>query len=390
MTRIACLLLPLLLSACAATGGPGAVSGAEAGTSASAAAAVAAAPRAVATFAPPSTPAGPELAAAAKALDAEVHALLAGGSVARRDGYVYATDVATLLLYAAQRKDAALYEALLPAAQQLIPQDAEDPYTSGFVLLRTKNGAQPDRSGSGEALWLARALWAGAAAFDRRADRELALAILDGYAKHAYVLQGVWLARSGFDFPTRSFANLSSVPDYQPDFLAEAERHAGRAPFRGFAERSYALLERAATPSGLLYPVIQPEVGATYPGAGLEIYAPNGLTPLEDTCLGAEGAVGGMPKLASALLDFSVKSAGKGARLRAFYSVDDGAASGEAPLSAAGTACLARLASALNHAEALAALDGRLTAELAAAAKSRSTLSSAGPLLLAAQARGAF
>jgi hypothetical protein len=390
MIRISCLLLPLLLSACAATSRPVAGPASDASPSPAATAAVAAAPRKIATFAPPTTPVSPDLAAAAKALDAEMHVQLAAGSVSRRDGFVYATDVATLMLYAAQRKDAALYEALMPSAALLVLQDPDDPYTNGFVLVRTKAGAKPARSGSGEALWLARALWAGAAAFDRRADHDLALAILDGYAKHAYVLQGVWLARSGFDFSNRSFANLSSVPDYQPDFLAEAERGGGRTPFSGFAERSYGLLERAATPSGLLYPVIQPEVGATYPGAGLELYAPNGLTALEDTCLGAEGAVGGMPKLAGALLDFTVQRPEKGARLRAFYSVDDGAASGEAPLSAAGTACLVRIASALNHAAALGALDGRLATELTAAAKSRATLSSAGPLLLAAQARGAF
>lgn len=385
MTRIVRLVLPLFLTACAATGGSG---DAPAGTPG----ATAAAPRPVATFAPSSAPVAPELAAAAKALDAAVHAQLAGGALARPDGYVYAEDVGTLLLYAARRKDVALYDAARPAALQLIVQSPDDPYTNGFVLVRTKPGAKAAQSGAREALSLARGLWAGAAAFDRDGDREAALAILDGYAKHAYVLHGVWIARSRFDFGSRTFTGLSTLPDYQPDFLAEAERNAGRGAFRGFAERSYSLLERTATPSGLLYPVIQPEVGATYPGAGLDAYAPNGLSPLEDSCLGADGAVGGMPKLATALLDSSVQRAAKDARLRAFYSVGDGTAAGDAVLPTAGVACLSRLASALGHAEALALLDPRLTAELQAAAspKARAQLPSAGALLLAAQARGAF
>lgn len=378
------------LAGCAAAGT--AHPGASPGATPVAAAEPAAEPRKFVEAAPPSIPVAPELAAAAKALDAEARAWLAKSAPARRDGYVYSLDVATLLLYAARRGDAELYQKLLPSAQALVLQDPDDPYTNGFVLVRTKAGVKPDVTGSAEALWLARALWAGAGAFGRSEDRALARAILDGYTKHTYVLQGVWLARRSFDFGSRSFASLSALPAYQPDFLAQAERSDGRSAWRGFAERSYGLLERTATPSGLLYPVIQPEVGATFPGAGLDVYAPNGLAPLEDSCLGAEGAVGGMPKLATSLLDFSVQRAAKGARLRAFYSVDDGSAAGDAPLSSSGTACLSRLASALGHGEALAVLDPRLTAELqaAAGAKARAQLASAGPLLLAAQARGAF
>ena len=385
LTSLLCVLT--CLAGCAATG--------PAPTSSVAAASPpppAAEPRAVAEAAPSTIPVAPELAAAAKALDAEAHAWLAKGTPARRDGYVYSLDVATLMLYAARRGDGELYARLLPAAQKLVLQDPDDPYTNGFVLLRTKDGAKPDTTGASEALWLARALWTGAGAFGRDDDRKLALAILDGYTKHTYVLQGVWLARRSFDFGSRSFASLSALPAYQPDFLARAERSEGRSTWRGFAERSYGLLERTATPSGLLYPVIQPEVGATYPGASLDVYAPNGLSPLEDSCLGAEGAVGGMPKLAASLLDFSVQRGAKGARLKAFYSVDDGGAGGESALSANGTACLSRLASALNHAEAAALLDPRLAAELQAAAspKARAQLPTVGPLLLAAQARGAF
>jgi len=342
----------------------------------------------------PSIPTIPQYASAAQALDAELRKALGGASpeaaLSRRDGYLYGQDVAALLLYAARRNDAELYGKLVPVALKLVQQNPDDPYTAGFVLWRAKAGQKPGSSGAAEALWMARALWTGAASFKRDEDRKLALAVLDGYAKHAYVLQGVWLARRGFDFSRRTFANLSTLPAYQPDFLAEAERSGGGKDWRGFAERSYALLERAATPSHLLLPVIQPEVGANYPGAGLEVYAPNGIAPLEDSCLGAEGAARGLPNLAAGLLDFAVAHAGKaGGRLSAFYSVEDGLAAGDAPLSAGGYACLSRLASARGHAEALAVLDPRLLSEMQSAARNRS-FATAGSLLLAAYAREAF
>jgi hypothetical protein len=366
------------------------------GADSSSSAAAPPAPQAPETAAPPATtvpPVIPQFAAAAQLLDAEVHRAVAGGKLARADGYVYGQDLAALLLYAARRGDSELYTMLLPTAHQLIQQNPDDPYTNGFVLWRGRDGARPAQSGAAEALAMARALWAGGAAFGRNEDRVTALAILDGYAKHAYVLQGVWLARRSFDFAERSFANLSTLPAYQPDFLAEAEKTAGGKNWRGFAERSYSLLERAATPSRLLLPVIQPEVGATFPGAGLDVYAPNGLSSLEDSCLAVEGAASGLPKLAAGLLDFAVERAAKsGGRLRAYYSVEDGGSAGDAPLSANGYACLTRLAAARNHADALAVLDPRLLSEMQAlaGAKGRAQLASAGSLLLAAQARGAF
>lgn len=337
----------------------------------------------------PAAPAGAELAAAAKVADGALRRQLTDRGLARRDGWVYGSDAAALLLYAAQRGDAQLYDVVLAAAQPLIRQNPDDPYTAGFVLARTRDGAKPATSSSADAIVMARALWTGAAAFDRAADRELALAILDGYAKHAYVLQNVWLVRESFDFKARSFANLSGLAGYHPDFLAEAERRAGRAGWRGFAERSYALLDRAATPSQLLLPVIQPEVGATYPGAGLELYAPNGVTSLEDACLAAEGSVRGRSATARGLLEFTRAAAAKG-RLRALYSVEDRSAASEAPLSAAGTGCLARLAAALGDDASLKVLDPRLAAELQSyGGKGRDPVT-AGPVLLAAHARGAF
>lgn len=384
MTRGVALLAALLLTSCVGPGG-----GSGSGPGPGGRGEPPGEPRSFAPPARPNAPVPPALAAAARAAAAQVQAHLVSGDAARRDGDLYSLDVATLLLYAARRHDAVLYDALRPAADALIVRNPEDPYTKGFVLVRTRPGARPHRSGAAEALWLARALWTGAQAFGRGSDRELALAILDGYAEHTYVLQDVWLARRAFDFPTRSFVSLSVPSAYQPDFLADVERQKPRASFRGFAERSYRLLERSATPGGLLLPMIQPEVGAGYPGAGLDLHAPNGLAPLEESCLGAEGAVGGLPQLSGRLLEFAVSRAPRD-RLRAWYRVDGGAAAGETPLAPAGLACLVRIASALDDRAALDVLDPELAAELRTVARARTLPAPAGALLLAAQARGAL
>lgn len=336
----------------------------------------------------PATPADAEFSAAARALDGDVRRHVAEHGLAR-DGWLHGMDVATLLLYAAQRGDAELYGRVMPAALELIQQNPDDPYTSGFVLQRTKDGARPDASGAAETLWMARALWTGASAFKRDADRALALTLLDGYARHAYTLQEVWLVRNSFDFRTRSFSGLSSLPAYHGDFLDDARRSVRGAAWSGFADKSFALIEQAVTPSGLLLPVIQPEVGATYPGTGLEIYAPNNLTSLEQSCLGAEGAARTLSKIASGVVGFAVAQARTGT-LRAFYNTEDGSPDAGLPLSAAGHACLDRLAAALGRTEALAVLDPAVTSAMRALRKTRAQLPSAGPLLLAAQARGAL
>src|SRR5690349_18453329 len=61
-----------------------------------------------------------EMRSAAAELDTAVRTLLAKNGPTRQDGFVYGMDVAPLMLYAAQRRDPALYTGLLPYAQKLI------------------------------------------------------------------------------------------------------------------------------------------------------------------------------------------------------------------------------------------------------------------------------
>jgi hypothetical protein len=334
--------------------------------------------------------------AAAGKLDAEMRRWLATAGPVRRDGYLYALDVAPLLLYAAQRGDAELYQRLLPEARKLVVNEPADPFTRGFVVGRARPGVRPDVTGAAEALWLARALWQGATTFNRGDDRALALMVLEGYARHAYELQGVWLIRKYFAFEGRGFAGLSALASYHPDFMADLEQQVPRGEWRSFAERSYAALERARAPSGLLYPVIQPEVGATYPDLNVIAYAPNALAPLAESCAGAAGAVRGNPQLADALLDFARDGDHQTAtdRLYAYFNTHTGEPAGRSELAATGYACLGWLAAARNDRRAFGDLLPGLLRTMADVTNVPSVqtapLQDGGLLLLTAYAAGAF
>ena len=140
----------------------------------------------------------------------------------KQDEYTYAVDVGQLLCYFAWARDKQPYLALRDfAAKELIVDLKDDPFTKGFVLWRCQPGQKPDASGTTEALRLAKGLWVGSAAFGRPEDRELAVAVVEGYGRHQNVDQGLWLIRNYFHFASRAFASNSFIIDYDPDFLRE-------------------------------------------------------------------------------------------------------------------------------------------------------------------------
>ena len=338
-----------------------------------------------------------EFRASARLLDSEVRRWVRDHGVTRKDGASrYAMDLAPLMLHAALAGDRALYLKLHAGVQPLILTEQSGTYTAGFVLWRRVPDLAPEISGAAEALWMARALVAGAQAFDRPADRAQALRVLDGYARHAFELQDVWLVRKYYSFAGSSFASLAGLPSYHADFLDSLEKSGAPGAWRGMAERSYAAIERARNPAGLLNPVIQPEVGAGFEGMGLETYAPDGVTPLEDACLGAEGVARGAPRVGNAVLDFILDGdhRRRSGKLWAYYDANNGEPVGDKSLSGPGYACLARLAVALGRDDAAAALLAPLREEIQRLGEvpqlSEAFLYSAGPLLLAAQALGAL
>jgi hypothetical protein len=334
---------------------------------------------------------------AAALLDSEVHRWLRDHGVARKDGKsVHAMDLAPLMLHAAQAGDREMYLKLHAGMQPLILTERSGTYTAGFVLWRRVPALAPEISGATEALWTARALMAGAEAFQRPADRAQALRVLDGYAKHAFELQNVWLVRKYYSFPGSSFASLATPASYHGDFLTALEQGGTQGAWRGFGERSVAAIERARNPVGLLNPVIQPEIGAGFPDMGLETFAPSGVTPLEDSCLGAEGVARGAPGVGNDVLDFILHGGHRrrGGKLWAYYDARSGMPVGDKSMSGTGYACLARLAVALKRRDALAAVLPPLQEEMQRLGEvpqlSEAFLYSAGPMLLAAHATGAL
>ncbi|MGQ0587012.1 MAG: hypothetical protein ACT4PK_07405 [Gammaproteobacteria bacterium] len=342
-------------------------------------------------------PAGENVRRSAQMLDSEMRRWLRDHGVTRKDGTsVYAMDLAPLLLYAAQRGDRDLYLKVLPGVQPLILTEQSGTYTAGFVLWRRMKDTAPEISGATEALWMARALLAGAEAFDRPADRAQALKILDGYARHAFDLPAGWLVRKYYSFAGSTFASLSSVASYHPDFLAALEQSGARGDWRGMAERAAAAIERTVRPSGLLVPLIQPEVGAGFPGMGLEAYAPDNVAPLEDACAGAEGVARSAPRIGNRLLDFTGDGshARFGGKLYAYYDAASGDPIAGKGLSGTGYACLVRLAVTLGRGRSLERLLPPLADEMQRLGEvpqlSEAFLYSAGPMLLAAHAVGAL
>jgi len=332
--------------------------------------------------------------AAAIDLDAATRDWLQHNGVARRDGFVYGMDVAPLMLYAAWRNDAALYAQLLESAQPLIVTGG-DAATDHFVLWRARRDRAPEVSGATEALWLARALWTGGRVIGRDGDRAEAQKILAGYARHADRRPGDWFVRKYYAFGTHSFAGLSILAAYYPDFVAEALP--GAAKPGGIAQRSYALLRQAVTPMKLLAPLVQPDLEPDFPRLGVTHFAPNNLLPLADACDGAEGALRGAPELARGVLAFVGAPPDRrdtNGRLYAYFHRKTGLGIGDGTLATTGYACLMRLASALDDAEHQREFAPILAADMQLLAHSPQAdgapLYAAGPLLLTAYTVGAF
>jgi hypothetical protein len=325
---------------------------------------------------------------AAQALDATVRRILDRDGVARSDGYLYGLDVAWLMLYAARGGDRVLYDGLRPYADRLIVKG--DPYTRGFVLWRQRPGTDPEVAGAGEGAAMARALLAGAASFGYERDRELAQQVLEGYGKLAFEKGMTWSVRRHFNFATRSFSDASFLSAYAPDLLAEAGAATSAWPTP--VDRSYAAIEQASVDNGLLRVVMLPELDETWADLPQRAFAPNNVTSLEESCLAAESAVRGRPKVARDLLAFALDSdhANFLGRLFAYFDIATGEPAGEALLTPIGYACLVRVAVALNDTRAVARFGGWFARDLALIAGEPGVhpapLYAAGPLLLAAQA----
>ena len=325
-----------------------------------------------ASFAPADAPASarpPQIAdyvETVKKLREQVRALargwVEGNNLVRPDGFVYAVDVTQLMACTVDAGDEAGYRRLRDVAtKHLVVDDPSDPFTRGFVLWRYRPdaaGAPRDASGTTEALRAARALWLGAKQFSRAEDRDLALRILSGYARHAAVDAGVWMVRNYFGFGTRSFATNSFLVDYDPDFVADVARETGDADLAALGEKSLAAVRGAATPAGLLYDLIQPELKTMYPLLeSVVTFSPNDVVQLSNTCTVANTITKGAPESAARVLRFATARLAGGA-LRTYHYGRTGEAVNDTPPGVNEWSGLVRLAAALGDRAAAGALLG--------------------------------
>jgi hypothetical protein len=303
------------------------------------------------TMVPPSAAQTDRVEAVRQAVWALAEARVAGGELARANGYIYTIDVGQLMLAAAQDGNAEVYAALYDlVTQSLILNDPSDPYTQGFVGWRVQPGQPLDASGTTEALRVAKALWIGADQFGRPADRELALLVLGGYARHEAVDQGIWLIRNYFNLGTRAFATNTYLVDYDPDFVALAAATSDDAILQAVAQQSYALLNASVSPSGLLYDIVQPEIRTLVPDLDIVAFSPNDIIQVLNSCTVAETVVQGNPAVAAQTLDFALQRLPD---LRKYYLGRSGEPTSDQHAGNPEWTCLLRLAARLGRADAV-------------------------------------
>jgi hypothetical protein len=262
----------------------------------------------------------------------EAKRMVEEGTLARADGYIYAVDINQLATFAALAGQRELYDPLRAIIlSELLIDDKDEDYTRGFVAWRYKarddagNPVPRDASGSTEALRAAEALWRGSEAFDdRRDDRDTALRILQGYARHATTEthrgQDIWFIRNYYNLQTKAWATNSFLIDYDPDFVAFAAEQSGDEVLAEVARQSEALFKKAVAPTGLLREMVQPEV-LTLMGIEHAIFAPNNLEQLSNSAAEAERSVATNKPLAVGVLRFALQHADN---LRLNYNVETG------------------------------------------------------------------
>lgn len=304
-------------------------------------------------------------------LEAQVLAHLESRSLERDDGYAYAVDLGQLLIYAARSYRSDLFARLRGIlVERFLVRDPEQDFSRGMVAWRRHPTEPPDASGTTEALRVAQGLWEGFHAFGDTADRELALEILDAYARHATVDADLWLVRNYYNLGTRSFAPNSFLVDYAPDFIAEVAEATDRDSLRDLARRSADLIDGASTPAGLLYDIVQPEVRTLMPASGSPIFSPNDIVQLSNAATVAEQCVDSNPGEARRVLAFALALEGR-PRL-AYLGRSGEPAPGVTRSGLETSAALTRLSIRLSDTEGIERFGARLLSDAAELARSES------------------
>lgn len=267
------------------------------------------------------------------------------GRLARGDGSIYTVDIAQLMDGAARSGDRGLYDTLRRIAEGALIDDT-DPFLEGFVAWKTHPDRAKDATGTTEALRLAEALWSGAHGFGLRDEKALARSLIDGYRRHSYVDQGVWLVRNYYNLSTQAFAQNSFVIDYDPDLLWRLAADTQDASLSALAERTSRLVGMAKTPTGLLHEMIQPELLTAMPALGTAFFSPNNQAQLANSCAVLERSLRDHRDDADQLLSFALL---RQENLGLIYDVETGARHPRGRAGVETYGCLIRLAHQLGR-----------------------------------------
>ncbi|HEX8913148.1 MAG TPA: hypothetical protein VF796_12385, partial [Humisphaera sp.] len=249
------------------------------------------------------------------------------------------------------------------AVKHLIVDDPKESFTRGFVLWRCVPGATPDASGTTEMLRVARALWRGADAFGRAEDRAVAVTIVEGYARHQTVQQGIWMINNYYAFASRSFATNSFVIDYDTDFLREvADWHQGKQAeadrakrFKELADNSRELMRQTPSPCGLLYDLVQPELKTMYWGLDVCFFSPNDVIQTNNACTTAMTVAKDAPEVARGVLSFLLRRVQQAGGIHRYFYGRTGEPVNKMKLGPAEMMSAAMLAAKLNEPAAVGA-----------------------------------
>lgn len=250
------------------------------------------------------------------------------GEMARDNGDIYAVDVCQLATFAALAGDRELYDPLrtIILDKLLIQRVPGDP-AHGMVAWRYSPDAPSgghDASGTTEALRAAEALYHGVESFGLDEDRQTIALIIDAYARHAAVDNGVWMIRNYFnlDPAVYHYSTNSFLVDYDPDLLMRLADDFERNDWAELAQRSADLIDDARTPAGLLHQMIRPEVGTIMPHlAHGGLYSINGVEQLSNVLTVAERCTTTNPDVSRDVFDFARK---RTPRLRLYYDANTG------------------------------------------------------------------
>lgn len=234
------------------------------------------------------------------------------GVPVRKNGYVYAVDVALLMQLHALRGNRDAFTRLLPVVDRLtaVGRKHETHYEARDMVCWRYNPDDPDdldASGTTETAEIARGLWLGSRAFDDDALADQAERLIDAYVRHGYETDDGFFIRNYFNFGTRAYATNTYMIDYVPGFLYDFAVDRGRDDLVAIARSCARFVAGSQYDTGLYAVLYQDEINTVIPGYGA-YFSPDGITRLDYTAIMALELMDLQPDCARRAWDFAKRA----------------------------------------------------------------------------------